>query len=433
MPPVANYSFRMYFNYIAARTPDEFWKSEGKFWSKKVNSFANPNSDLKDATQKIIAGAATQDQKLRAIYAAVQKFENTDYTREHDAREDKANGLGKLNSADDVFKRERGNSTQLTELFIAMARAAGMQADAMLVPDRSKEVFLSQWLNMDQFDDLIAIVNVDGKDVYFDPGERYCPYAHLAWQHQFLQGLRQKGNETAVADVPGEGYKSNTVSRVANLNLDSTGLITGKIDMGYVGPSALRWRHTALRGDDESLKHELRTSLEAMIPHTLEIKDITVANVADYEQPLKVTYRVEGTVGSWTGKRLVVPADLFFVNHKTTFPHEKREIAVDFNYPQLVLDALRINFPSNFSIEAAPPTAKYGFKQLAAYGMTVESAPTSFTTRREYALGDIYVLPTEYSQLRTFYSQFETNDQQSIVLKSNATPTTTASASPAAN
>ena len=203
--------------------------------------------------------------------------------------------------------------------------------------------------------------------------------------------------------------------------------------MGYVGPSALRWRHTALRGDDESLKHELRTSLEAMIPHTLEIKDITVANVADYEQPLKVTYRVEGTVGSWTGKRLVVPADLFFVNHKTTFPHEKREIAVDFNYPQLVLDALRINFPSNFSIEAAPPTAKYGFKQLAAYGMTVESAPTSFTTRREYALGDIYVLPTEYSQLRTFYSQFETNDQQSIVLKSNATPTTTASASPAAN
>ena len=433
MPPVANYSFRMYFNYIAARTSDEFWKSEGKFWSKKVNSFANPNSDLKDATQKIIAGASTQDQKLRAIYAAVQKFENTDYTREHDAREDKANGLGKLNSADDVFKRERGNSTQLTELFIAMARAAGMQADAMLVPDRSKEVFLSQWLNMDQFDDLIAIVNVDGKDVYFDPGERYCPYAHLAWQHQFLQGLRQKGNETAVADVPGEGYKSNTVSRVANLNLDSTGLITGKIDMGYVGPSALRWRHTALRGDDESLKHELRTSLEAMIPHTLEIKDITVANVADYEQPLKVTYRVEGTVGSWTGKRLVVPADLFFVNHKTTFPHEKREIAVDFNYPQLVLDALRINFPSNFSIEAAPPTAKYGFKQLAAYGMTVESAPTSFTTRREYALGDIYVLPTEYSQLRTFYSQFETNDQQSIVLKSNATPTTTASASPAAN
>jgi hypothetical protein len=434
MPPIANYSFRVYFSYIAARNGDEFWKNEGKFWSKKVNSFANPNSDLKDATQKITAGATTQDQKLRAIYAAVQKFENTDYTRQHEAREDKANGLGKLNNANDVFKHERGNSTQLTELFIAMARAADMQADAMLVPDRSRELFLTQWLNMDQFDDLIAVVNVDGKDVFLDPGERYCPYGHLAWQHEFLTGLRQKGNETAFQDIVGDGFKNNTVDRVANLNMDATGLITGKIDMTYTGPSALRWRHTALRGDDESLKHDLRSSLEDMLPHTLEVKDVTISNLTDYEQPLKVTYTVEGTVGSWTGKRLVVPADLFLVNHKATFPHEKREIAVDFNYPQYVRDALRINFPSNFSVEAAPPKAKYGFKQLAGYAMTVEPAPTSFTTRREYAFGDIYILPTEYSDLRSFYSQFETNDQQSIVLKSTtAGATTTASNTPAAN
>jgi transglutaminase-like putative cysteine protease len=434
MPPIQNYGFRVHWNFIAEHDADDYWKTEGKDWSKAINSFANPNSDLRAATQKITAGATTQEQKLRAIYAAVQKFENTDYTRQHEAREDKANGLGKLNNADDVFKRQRGNSTQLTELFIAMARAAGMQADAMLVPDRSREIFLTQWLNMDQFDDLIAVVNVDGKDQFFDPGERYCPYSHLAWQHEFLQGLRQKGNETAFSDVSGDGFKYNTVDRIANLKMDATGLITGRIDLNYAGPAALRWRHTALRGDDESLKHELRSSLEAMIPHTLEVKDVTVSNVADYESPLKVTYTVEGTVGSWTGKRLVVPADLFLVNHKATFPHEKREIAVDFNYPQWTRDALRINFPSTFSIEAAPPAAKYGFKQMAAYEMTIESAPTNFTTRRNYVFGDIYVLPPEYPQLRSFYSQLETNDQQSIVLKSaSAGATATASATPAVN
>ena len=61
--------------------------------------------------------------------------------------------------------------------------------------------------------------------------------------------------------------------------------------------------------------------------------------------------------------------------------------------------------------------------------MTVESAPTSFTTRRDYAFGDVIVLPNEYSQLRTFYSQLETNDQQSIILKSTGGATTTASTS----
>jgi hypothetical protein len=435
MPPLANYSYRVYWSFISEHDADDYWKSEGKDWSKEVNSFANPNGDLKGATQKIIAGATTQEQKLRAIYAAVQKLENTSYTRQHEQREDKAAGLNKVNNADDVFKNERGSSFQITALFIAMARAAGMQADAMVIPDRSREFFLPQWLSMSQFDDTIAVVNVDGKDQFFDPGERYMPYGHMAWQHTFVKGLRQKGNETEFADSPtGSGYKDNTVARVANLTMDATGKITGKIDMTYTGAAALRWRHTALRGDDESLKHELRTSLEGMIPHTLEVKDVTVSNVADYENPLKVAYRVEGTLGTWTGKRFVLPADLFLVNHKATFPHEKREVAVNFDYPQWIRDALRINFPPNFSIEAAPSAAKYNFKTLAGYGMSVESAPTSFTTRREYIFAEIFVLPPEYPQLRTFYSQFETNDQQSIILKSTtAGPTATASNSGAAN
>jgi hypothetical protein len=433
MPPLGNYSFRVYWNMISEHDGDDYWKSEGKDWSKNVNSFTNPNGDLKSATQQIIAGATTQDQKLRAIYAAVQKLENTEFTRKHEAREDKAAGLGKTNNVDDVFKHERGTPTQLTELFIGMARAAGMQADAMLVPDRSKEIFLPQWLSFEQFDDTVAIVNVDGKDQFFDPGERYMPYGHMAWQHTFVKGLRQKGNEIAFDTVPGGGYKDNTVARVANLTMDPAGKITGKIDMSYSGASAIRWRHASLRGDDESLKHQLRTSLEEMIPHSLEVKDVTVDNIADYENPLKVTYQVEGTLGSWTGKRLVLPIDIFLVNHKATFPHEKREIAVDFNYPQWTRDALRINFPSNFSVEAAPAAAKYNFEKLAAYGMTTESAATSFTTRRDYIFADVFVLPTEYTQLRSFYSQLETNDQQSIILKSTATPTTTASATSESN
>ena len=433
MPPLQNYSYRVYFNFIAERTPEDYWKSRGKDWSKRVNSFSNPNGDLKSATQKIIAGATTSDQKLRAIYAAVMKFENTDYTREHDQREDKAEGLGKLNNVDDVFKRERGNSTQLTELFIGMARAANFQADAMIVPNRADTIFIPRWLNIGQFDDMIAVVNVDGKDQYFDPGERYMPYGKLAWQHSFVQGMRQKGSDVGFAEVQGEGYNSNETDRVANLTMDATGNITGKIDFTYTGAAALRWRHTALRGDDESLKHELRTSLENLIPGSLQVKDVTVSNVTEYEQPLKVTYTVEGALGSWTGKRLVLPADIFLSHEKATFPHEKRDIAVDFHYPSQVRDALRINFPANFTVEASPSAVKYSFKTEAGYRMTVDSAPTSFTTRRDYLFAEIYVLPPEYPQLRTFYSQFEANDQQSVVLKSTTAATTTASVAPAAN
>ncbi len=433
MPPISNFSYRVYFNFISEHDGNDFWKSKGKTWSKRVNSFSNPNGDLRTATQAIIAGATSSDQKLRAIYGAVMALENTDYTRQHEERENKAAGLGKVKNASDVLTQKRGSSTEITELFIGMARAAGFQADAMLVPDRSRNLFIPQYLNIGrQFNDLVAVVNVDGKEQFFDPGERYCAYGHLAWQHTFVQGLRQKGSETAFDTTPGDGYQANVVARVANLKMDDSGHITGRIDVAYSGAAALRWRHAALRGDDESLKHELRTSLEEMIPRTLEVRDVNVQGLTDPDHDLKVTYEVQGTLGTATGKRLLLPADIFLANEKATFPHDKRDVAVDFHYPQRIVDAQRINFPATFSVEAAPSNAKYNFAKYGGYGMTVEQAPTSFTTRREYVFGEVYVLPQDYPQLRTFYSQFEANDQQSVILKS-AAPITTASNAPAAN
>ena len=37
----------------------------------------------------------------------------------------------------------------------------------------------------------IAVVVVDGKEQFFDPGTRYCPYGHLAWRHTFAEGIRR--------------------------------------------------------------------------------------------------------------------------------------------------------------------------------------------------------------------------------------------------
>ncbi len=420
MPPISNFTYRVYFNFSSYRSAEEFWKGEGKTWSKGVDAFANPNGELTSATQTVIAGANTPEEKLHKIYATVMGLENTDFTRQHEQREDKANGLGKLNNAAEVLAHKRGNSNQLTKLFVGMTRAAGLKADLMLVPNRSQDLFVPAWLNFGQFDDLIAIVNVDGKDVFFDPGSRYCAYKHLAWQHTFVQGLRQKDGGTVFEKTSGDSYGTNRTMRVANLNVNGEGEIEGKIDLTFTGSAALHWRQESLRGDEESLKHDLQRSLEEMLPKTLEVKVDSVKDVGEYEKPLSVSYRVKGTMGASAGKRLVVPADLFLSDERATFPHEKRAVAVYFQYPRMVQDALRINFHNGFVVEATPTAAKYDLPKSGAYTMEVTSTPTSFTTRRNYIFNDIFVLPPEYPQLRGFYSKFESSDQGSVVLRADA-------------
>jgi len=423
MPPTRSYTYSVRFNFSADRSEEEYWKEAGKKWSKRVNSFSDPNGELKSATLAIITGATTQDEKLRKIYAAVMALENTNYTRERDDKEDKAVGVGKINKVSDVLTLKRGSPQQLTELFIGMVRAAGMKAYAMLTPDRSENLFMQQWWNINQFDDMIVVVNVDGKEIVFDPGERYCPYGHLGWEHTFMpmMALRQTDDGTAFVSTPGDGYAANKTIRVANLTMDETEQIKGTVEMTFTGAPALRWRQASLRGDTESLKRNLRLNLEGILPKTLEVEVASIENLADYEKPLKVSYSVKGTLGTPTGKRLVLPADLFTASDVAMFPHEKRERAVYFHYPEAMQDALRINLPKNWTVEAVPEAGKYELPKLGHYDMTITQTPANFTTRRNFVFGDFLVPSEGYGPLHTFYSQFEAKDKESVILKPAAT------------
>jgi hypothetical protein len=431
MPPIASYSYRVLFNLTSERTAEEWWKDEGKDWSKRMDSFAKPNSELKRETDKITAGATTQDEKLKKIYAAVMALENTRFTRAHEQREDKAEGEGKIKNAADVLAHGRGSATQLTSLFVGMATAAGMDAYFMLVPDRSKGLFLEGWLSLDQFDDVIAIVNVDGKEVYFDPGCRYCAFGHLAWQHTFVKGLRQVSKGTDFAFTDGDPYTVNRTLRVANLKMDEKGQIAGTIKLTFMGASAVRWRQDALSGDDESLKRGLKTHLEGMVPKSLVVSVDQVIGLQDYDNPLMVQYQVTGSMGAQTGKRLVLPSDLFEAGTAATFSDAVREQAVYFHYPQLTADALRISFPKGFSVEALPTAARFDLPAQEMYNIAVTSDETSFTSRRNHASNEVIVMPAKYEGLRKFYSQFEGKDQESVVLK--MMPVATASASTGGN
>jgi hypothetical protein len=416
MPPISSLTYRVLFYYSPYRTQDEYWKSEGKHWSKERDKFINPGSGVTAAVRELTLPSDTQDQKLRKLYAAVMKLENSDFTRTHTTAEEKSQGLKEVRNTDDIWAHKRGTSDQLTELFVAMARAAGMKAYLMTVTNRDHSIFIQNYLSLWQLDDYIAIVNVDGAEKFFDPGSRYCPYQHLAWKHTFAGGIRQVDGGSAIATAPGESYTSSRVARVADLKMDEHGIANGTVKLSFTGAPALHWRQLALRGDTTSLDHDLQTQVEHFVPNGMEIKVASIEKLADYEEPLVVNLTAKGPIGSPTGKRLLIPGDIFESNTKPTFPHEKREVAVYFHYPYVAQDAFRVTFPASFHIESVPSTDKAQMKAFAAYNIQSDTTSTSVTVRRNLSLGEILFPPQEYSELRTFYSKMETKDQESIVL-----------------
>ena len=417
MPPIESLSYRVMFFYAPYRTADEFWKNEGKHWAKDRDKFIGPDAKVKAAVHDLVAPTDTQDQKLRKIYAAVMKLDNTSLNREHSAAEEKAQGLGEVKNADDIWERKRGSDDQIAQLFVAMARAAGMKAYLMVVTNRDRSIFIPGYLTLSQLDDDIAIVNVDGKEQYFDPGQRYCPYGQLAWKHTVVQGLRQTDGGSAIAATPGQSYKDSRTDRIAELTMDEHGEATGTVTMMYRGAPALNWRQRFLRGDATSLNHNLQAAMERLMPGGMDVKVKSIEKLEEYEEPLVVKFDVKGQIASSTGKRLLVPGDIFEVNAKPAFPHEKRALPVYFDYASSMLDAVRVTFPASLGIESLPASDQVPFQKTAVYVLKTESTPTSVTVHRNLLVGDIIFDLNQFSDLRAFYSKFETKDQEPVVLK----------------
>jgi hypothetical protein len=420
MLPVSNFRDRVLFYYSAYRNGDDFWKNEGKHWAKVNDKFIGHGPIVQSAVQQLLAPTDTQEQKLRKVYAAVMQLDNTDFDREHSRAEDKSEGLSEVKSSDDIWTRKRGSSNELAALFVALARAAGLKSYLMAITSRDRSIFYPAFQSLDQLDADIAIVTVDGKEQFFDPGSRYCPYGHLAWNHTIAGGLRQTDDGSALANTPAEDYKSSGVDRVANLNLDEHGIATGTIKLTFHGASALSWRQRSLTGDQESLERDLTDDLEHMLPGSVEVKVASIGKLSDYEAPLVVSYTVNGAIGSAAGKRLLIPSDLFETNAKPMFVHEKRETTVAFDYASTDRDAIRINFPSSFTVESAPARSEIVLEKRGVYVRTAESSPTGVTVRRNLLLGEIIFPQKEYPDLRGFYSKFETADQEPVVLKLTA-------------
>lgn len=416
-PPLESFSYRVLFYFTPYRSHDEFWSKEGKYWAKKEDKFIGPGPAVKGAVAELVAPTDTPDQKLHKLYTAVGKLDNSDNTRAHTATEDKAQGLNAVRNTDDVWLRRRGTGDQLADLFVAMARAAGFKAYAMSVTRRDRSFFFPDYLSTAQLDDTLAIVNVDGKEQTFDPGTHLCPFHELAWQHQGAQGLRQVDGGSSIASTTSAAYTSSHVTRIADLVLDEHGVASGTLTLTYSGSPALRWRQKYAVEDEAAVRHDLTTELQEQLPGSLKLSLTSLTGIDEPEQPLVAKFGATGPVGSAAGHRLVLPAALFESTERPMFPHEKRELAVSFDYPYYYQDAVRFKLPATLALESTPAQTELHMEKLALFRLKTESTPTSVTARRDEAMGQTLFLTSEYPALRKFRQTVESSDQEGIVLK----------------
>jgi hypothetical protein len=417
MPPIHSLLYRIHFYYKASSTAAQFWLDESKRWSKDVDRFAEQSKPIHEAVSGLIAAGDSDEIKAKKLYKAVQALDNTDYSRKKSTSELKQLKLKEARHAEDTWKQKSGDSEDIALLYLAMARAAGLTAYAMKVVARDRGEFDPTYLDMDQLDDTVILLGIGGKGVLVDPGEKMAPFGSMNWRHSGAGGLRQSDQGAGYQVSPEQAYIANTTSRMVDIDLDAHGGITGSGQIVMAGQEALRWRQEALRNDDAELKKQFDHGLESLVPDGVQIHVDHFLGLDSPESNLMAIVKVQGTLGTATSKRLILPGYFFEARGKTPFvSQEKRQVAVDMHFGERESEQVTYHLPDGMVVEGAPPDANIPWKGHAAYATKSVSTPGEVVEARSLARAFTQAKPEEYQDLRGYYQKVAAADQQQLVL-----------------
>ena len=419
MPPEEELKYRVDFVYYDRDNdetePAKYWQKFAKKRASKTESFMDERKNMARVISGLISAGDSDETKLRKIYAHVQSLKNLSYEKEKTEQEEKREKLKDRSDVADLEKYGYGNDTELTYLFIALARAAGFKADFALISTRNHYFFQPGAMNEHHIASNVAVVTLGDKDIYIEPGVPFMPFGLLPWYESGVTGLRidkQGGGWLKTSQTTAAQSKT---TRKATFKLED-GSLVGTVVVTYTGLDALDHRLDENLEDATARKEYMQNELKRVIATGSEVVMTNVPDWTGTDTPLIIEYRV--TVPGWAtaaGRRMLMSIGLFGADEKHVFEHEQRVHPIYFHYPATLDDDISIELPAGWQVASMPQAHDDNIKALT-FASSVENMNNVLKVKRTLATNGVILSEKYYLALRDFFQSVRTNDEEQIVL-----------------
>lgn len=411
MPPEGPYRLRVRFFYgplAALSMADVFWIGNPMYHS--FQDFLALRREVRDEADAVVGTETMGEEKLRKLYERAQQVRNLSYERSRTEAEEKREDLKTNKNAADVIKHGYGDRDDITFLFVALARAAGFDAQVILVAGRQQRLFDDKLPVFPQVNARIALIYFNGRDIYLDPGTRFCPYGLVRWPYTATMSVRLRagGMETrpTLDPVPG----SYMTTRTADLALGEDGSLKGDLVVEYRTGEALEHRLDALDTDDAGRNKQLEADLKAWLPENAVIKLTGAEGWENAGQPLTARFTIEvPNYATVAGKRMLVPTCLFLAKRYPGFTSATRKYPVYFPYPFEEVDQTTFAIPAGYTAESVP-TDKDILPIFAKYEVNSKMFGQELMVHRDFFINRMKLTPEEYPSVKDFFTKIRTND-----------------------
>lgn len=420
MPPEDDFRPVVLFYYGGREmvSPDSFWDEWEKLITQYLDKFVGSSREIGNAAEQAIAGETDPEKKLRKLYARAQQIRNLSFERARSAEEKKRENLKRNANAQDVLQHGYGSSWDVNAAFTAMARAAGFDASMLGIADRKERSFNKIILWLGQLDASAVQVNAGGREMFLDPGTRFCPFGTLRWENTATTAL--KFNKVGGGFQTTPQPESSLLHRSAQVSLGAEGDLSGEITVTFNGEDALQHRLDAIDQDEAGRRKSLEDEVRTWLPQESVVKLQDAQGWESIDQPLVARFNITiHDFASVAGKRLLLPSYFFPTLQRNMFTSQYRRYPIAFSYPFIEEDELTIKLPAGFEVEESPFRRKAGLS-YAGYEISSVVSGQQVVTQRKLRFEQLQLPPEKYEELKNFFSIVQKGDEGHAVLRVKA-------------
>lgn len=413
----------MFYPSKADQSPKKFWEEIADKARKRVHRYAKkPGKFVAATAARIVEGVSDPGEKLIRI---------NDYCRgnilNYWVYASKDSLIDKIRkqydrSPEDLIKTKLGNSDDIPVLFVALARAQGIDAHIALCSNRRDGVFKPSLPVEYYLNELFVAVKINGKWKVYDPAHNMVNTGMLRWQNEGVPAMvvLPKGTEWVVT---GKTPATRSVTkRTGTMRLNDEGTLLGDVNIEYSGQAEISARHLYHSETDKKIEQLVRDDVQSRLPNA-EITDIRVTNTDNVLKPLVLTYSVKiPGYADRTGQRIFIQPGFFTKGEPARFTADERKLAMFFNYAETFEDNVTIKVPAGFRLEegSAPadiPPANWGHYKIS---IGMKKSENSIIYNREFSFSPLLVPPEHYKAVKHIFDAVHASDSHLLTFRMGA-------------
>jgi len=380
------------------------WQEVGEWYRALAKDRAVPSDEVKAKVQELIAGKTTDDEKIEAIYHYVST--QVRYIGV-------AFGIGRYqpHSAETVLDNQYGDCKDKHTLLAAMLKAAGYEAWPALIGSAAK--LHPELPSPAQFDHVITVVSLKGKEIWLDSTPEVTPYRMLMAQIRDKQALVIPTNgaprlETTPTDGPFPFVDTTT----ATAKLDSQGTIDGHIDMELRGDTEDTFREV-FHGTSRAQWPQMAQNISQRMGFAGSITNLDVSLPEQTDKPFHFAYDYNRKdYADWANRRII---PLMFPVSLSELPDDATPTEpIDLGSPRVESHRSVIELPSNYTAEL-PRSVRYT-TPFAIYTADYKLDGNKLVTDRKLEILQHEVAIAQADEYRKFAKNVTSDEDQYIQL-----------------